>query len=75
MEGLDYRDIVTEWELPAGTDIGGPKVEEAAPLARILRARDLPGRRVDNRNLPISDEAAFRPLGSVRLLPIIDFTG
>src|SRR6266542_4069185 len=35
-------------------DVGGSKVEEVGPLPRILRARNLSGRRVDEREPPVS---------------------
>jgi hypothetical protein len=50
-------------------DVGGAKVEEVAPFARILRTRHLSRRRLDHGELPIANEAAPRRLGSVHLLP------
>ena len=50
-------------------DIGGAKVEEVAPLARMLRAGDLSGRRVDNGEQSIAEEAVLGHLGGVQLLP------
>jgi hypothetical protein len=50
-------------------DIGCAEIEEVAPLARVLRARDFSGRRVHHGELPIPDEAAIRNFGGIQLLP------
>jgi hypothetical protein len=48
--------------------VGGAKVKEVAPLARILRTRDLPRRRVDNRKVAIADHPALCDLAGVQLV-------
>ena len=58
-----------------GLDIGGAELEEVPPLPGILRARDLPGHRVDNSEFPITDETVFVTSAAFNSSPIIDFTG